>query len=305
MRLMNAGRCRAAAWTALLAIAPIAGVWTGALSGQTLQKQPRRDAGAGVTGAFEGWFRNADGTFSLLLGYFNRNQKQELDIPIGPDNHVDPGGPDGGQPTHFLTGRQYGLFVVKVPADFGKNKITWTLVANGQTTTIPASLHVDYQISPFISTASAVDSPENGDTPPVLRFEEHGASVQGPQGLQTVRQVTLGEPLTLTVWVADDGRIFTNSGAVPKNFRAPLTITWTKYRGPGEVTFAPSRPDVQKLDRQEKGMALGGTATTAATFGETGDYVLHVTVNDYSGPGGGGFQCCWTNGDVKVIVKPR
>ena len=302
---MNAGRCRAAVLSALLVTVTMAGVWAGLLSGQTLQKQPRRDAGAGVTGAFEGWFRNADGTFSLLLGYFNRNQKEELDIPIGPDNHIDPGGPDRGQPTHFLTGRQYGLFAVKVPADFGNSKITWTLIANGQMATIPASLHVDYEISPFVSTASAVDTPDQGDTPPVLRFEEHGASVQGPQGLQTVRQVTLGEPLTLTVWVADDGKIFTNSGAVPKNFRAPLTVTWTKYRGPGAVTFAPSRPEMQNRDRPEKGMAISGTATTTATFSEAGDYVAHVTVNDYSGPGGGGFQCCWTYGDVKVTVKPR
>jgi hypothetical protein len=55
-------------------------------AGQTLQKEPRREAGSGVTGAFEGWYRNADGTYSLLFGYFNRNTKQELDIPIGPAN---------------------------------------------------------------------------------------------------------------------------------------------------------------------------------------------------------------------------
>ena len=47
-----------------------------------------------------------------------------------------------------------------------------------------------------------------------------------------------------------------------------------------------------------------GKATTTATFSEPGDYVLHVLVNDYSGEGGGGFQCCWTNGEVKVSVKP-
>ena len=35
-----------------------------------------------------------------------------------------------------------------------------------------------------------------------------------------------------------------------------------------------------------------------------GENVLHVTVNDYSGDGGGGFQCCWTTGLVKVAVKP-
>jgi len=32
--------------------------------------------------------------------------------------------------------------------------------------------------------------------------------------------------------------------------------------------------------------------------------VLHIVANDWSGDGGGGFQCCWTNAQVKVSVKP-
>ena len=48
------------------------------------------ESGQSVTAAYEGWFKNADGTFSLLVGYFNRNVKEALDIPIGPDNHLDP-----------------------------------------------------------------------------------------------------------------------------------------------------------------------------------------------------------------------
>ena len=43
-----------------------------------------------------------------------------------------------------------------------------------------------------------------------------------------------------------------------------------------------------------------GKATTTAKFSEPGEYVLQVTANDYSGDGGGGFQCCWTNSLVKV-----
>src|ERR1700678_757228 len=77
------------------------------------------DPGRSVTGAFEGWFANPDGTFSLLLGYFNRNATQELDIPIGPGNKIEPGGPDQCQPTHFLPRRQWGMFTVTVPKDFG------------------------------------------------------------------------------------------------------------------------------------------------------------------------------------------
>src|SRR5215831_19402384 len=91
--------------------------------GQSLPLEPAHQSGASVTGAFEGWFKNPDGSFSLLLGYYNRNRLQELDIPIGPDNRIEPGGPDRGQPTHFLPGRGWGMFVVNVPADFGEKRI--------------------------------------------------------------------------------------------------------------------------------------------------------------------------------------
>src|SRR2546426_518653 len=140
---------------------------------QVLPQEPPRETGASVTGAFEGWFKNPDGSFSLLLGYYNRNRKQEVDVPIGPNNRIEPGGPDRGQPTHFRPGRGWGLFAVKVPADFGKNKVTWTIVANGKPTVIPASLKPDYEISPLIEAAV-------GNTPPVLGFEEKGPTVQGP-----------------------------------------------------------------------------------------------------------------------------
>src|SRR5260221_11966102 len=80
--------------------------WAPFAPGQTLPFEPPHDAGQSITAAYEGWFRNPDGSFSLLLGYYNRNQKQEVDIPIGPNNRMEPGGPDRGQPSHFLVGRQ-------------------------------------------------------------------------------------------------------------------------------------------------------------------------------------------------------
>src|SRR5216684_1663853 len=161
--------------------------------GQPLPLEPAHESGASVTGAFEGWFKNPDGSFSLLLGYYNRNQKQEVDLPVGPNNRIDPGGPDRGQPTHFLPGRGWGMFAVKVPADFGENKITWTLVANGKSTTIPASLKPDYEVSPFFEAGTM-------NTPPILSFEENGPSVQGPLGLTVERSAKVGIPLPLTVW---------------------------------------------------------------------------------------------------------
>src|SRR5215213_8805890 len=93
--------------------------------------EPVTNAGGPIYATFEGWGPLKDGTNALLLGYFNRNRSQLVDIPIGPDNSIEPGGPDYGQPTHFLTGRQYGMFAIVVPKDFGNKKLTWTIVANG------------------------------------------------------------------------------------------------------------------------------------------------------------------------------
>jgi hypothetical protein len=258
--------------------------------------EPVHESGASITGAFEGWFKNADGTFNLVFGYFNRNTKQELDIPIGPNNRIDGGGPDQGQPTHFLTGRQWGMFAVRVPADFGKNKLIWTLVANGQELVIPASLHTDYEISPLMEFAV-------GNSPPMLRFAENGPSTQGPVGMAVERTAKVGSPLSLTVWVQDDAKLTTSSGVPPRNLGLPVTVRWTKYRGPGIVAFANARPAVEKLTGGTPGTPFTGKATTDVTFSEPGNYVLHVVLNDYSGEGGGGFQCCWTTGQVKVAVS--
>jgi hypothetical protein len=255
-------------------------------------------AGSSVTGAFEGWFQNPDGTNSILIGYYNRNQAQEIDIPIGPDNRFDPGPADRGQPTHFLTGRRSNMFVVKVPKELPKQQqITWTLIVNGQTTSVPFYLHQDYEIDPFKEVAA-------GNTPAILSFDEKGPFIQGPLATMTERTTSAGRPLTLTAWVSDDLKFTSNTGIRPRSLdtRPPVSLFWSKYRGPGDVKIDKATPDVQKL---EGGKApYNGKATTAATFAEAGDYMLHVTVNDYSGIGGGGSLCCWTTGLVKVTVTP-
>ena len=90
-------------------------------------------AGGGdtISPAYEGWEQNRDGSYNLVFGYMNRNW-DALDIPVGPDNVIEPGGPDQGQPTHFLPRRNRVVFRVHVPADFGENdEVVWTVTANG------------------------------------------------------------------------------------------------------------------------------------------------------------------------------
>ena len=266
-------------------------------TGQQLP-EPRKQFGAGVTGAFEGWFVNKDGSRGFLVGYYNRNSQQTLDVPIGPDNRIEPGGPDMGQPTHFLSGRQYGMFVVPVPKTFGPDdRLTWTIVANGQTASIPLRLHPDYVIDPFTEIAV-------GNTPPAVRFEEKGPATQGPiaqVSAAPARTASTSSPMTLTLWATDDMKYTSGTSAPLSTPRPPVVVRWSKYRGPGSVAFDKARPSVEKL--AEGSAPFNGKATTTATFSEPGEYVLHVIANDYSGDGGGGFVCCWTTAVMKVSVR--
>jgi hypothetical protein len=261
------------------------------LEGRQLPLPALKDSGEAIFPAFEGWFQNADGSYSLLLGFYNRNMKQTIDIPVGPNNRVEPGGPDLGQPTHFTPRRGWGVFAIKVPKDFGSEKrYTWTITANGKTASVPVGLIKDYQIEPYKDEAE-------GNTPPVLKFTPTGKSFTGPPLDPVALQLTgtVGQPVTLEVTTTDDmhkeeGENPAFAGRIPR-----LVQSWHHHRGPagGEVKFAEQRPKI----------AENGHSSTTATFSVAGEYVLRAQANDNSGEGGGGFQCCWTNAYVKVTIK--
>ena len=260
-------------------------------------KEPAHESGQPVTAAYEGWYPNPDGTSTILIGYYNRNTKETFDIPVGPNNHVDPGGPDRGQPTHFRTGRQWGVFSITVPKGFPETqKITWTIVSNGKTIAIPFSLNPLWVISPF------KDATDN--TPPFIGFSDSGPFVQGPpREIAKTFSVAPQTPLALPVWVADDAVAPPAFQAFAKMLPA-VTVTWIKFRGPGDVTFANAKPKPEKIEfKGPPSATYTGKAETTATFSDPGDYILEVTANDLSGVGGNGFQCCWTTAQIKVTVK--
>ncbi len=313
--------------------------------------QRPRESGQSVQPAYEGWWQNPDGTYNLMFGYFNRNSKEVLDIPVGANNHIDPGPPDQGQPTHFLPRRQKGVFTITVPKDFGDRKLTWTIVSNGHTLSVPGHLGAAWIIDPF-------SEPGVGNTPPTISFEEKGPSIQGPKPLIVERTAQAGEPLSLNIFAADDNRslnikVFRVVLAVIANWQRAkaglppepvteasaaelekaipdselmeeakaaglddetiavfmrangVTLTWQKYRGPGEVTFDNARLKLEEVADSEVPVknVFKGRGATLATFSEPGDYVLRVVANDSSGVEGGDFMCCWTNAEVKVVVK--
>ena len=237
----------------------------------------RFNSGQSVVPYFEGWIRNTDGTFDLVFGYFNRNWEQELAIPAGPDNTVELGGPDSGQPTYFLPRRQRFVFRVRVPRDFGKKEVVWSITANGRTEHAFGSLIREQEITERVVITNGGYNPGLTDPnePPSLTVAPIPAAVAGT-------------PVTLSVSVADDGlpkpratpaarqaSSSTFGGQVNSStgdgVRPPgLTVTWMQYGGPAKVTFEATGP-VPVTD---------GHAVTKATFTEPGTYQLVVSATD-------------------------
>jgi hypothetical protein len=281
------GGSRARAW----AIAACTAASTWALAGQERAPEIKSNDGLKhargelVAPVFEGWFRDDAGTLMLSFGYFNRNFEQELDIPIGPDNKIEPGPADQGQPTHFIPRRQWGAFAVPVSKDVErrllaeKKTVTWTLRANNQAVTIPANMGPAYAID-------ALKEPTVGNTPPVLRFEGAPASGTGPLGARTSIKAVAGTPVTVTFSVADDKR------AQPQKRNPGVKLTWVRYRGAGAVKIADATESVDG----------NGEAKVTATFAEPGDYVLRVEAADTEIHD---FHCCWSNGYIQASVAAR
>ena len=263
--------------------------WMGILTmvGLTQSRdQPiRHDTGQSVSPSFEGWYPNPDGTFTLSFGYLNRNFEQTLDIPVGVNNHFEPGAADRGQPTHFLSRLQTGIFAVTVPADFGDQTLTWSLTAGNETVAIPGHLRPEWQIDSMHEITS-------DNRPPVVKFNPSDDGTLGPDGPRHTITGSVGQLVPLALWVSDDGIKKRPSDRPPL-----LGVAWSKYRGPGAVEFDNEMPDIES----------DGKAETSAKFSEPGDYIVRVLAWDDSGPQGnimaGGFFCCWTNAFVSIRVE--
>ena len=199
---------------------------------------PAPTVGTSVTPALEGWYPNPDGTFTILVGYRNRNQSQQVDIPIGPNNKIEPGGPYD-QPTHFDTGRHYGVFSIIVPKDFGTKRLTYTINAYNQPQTILLGLPGGYQVAPFVRS-------DTGNTPPIVKLDVVGMEYSGPpHGAAKTLTTTVGEPLTLNLYSTDTGNTINQSGTASEPADASTSAVATAIealRGRGRGGAAATTP---------------------------------------------------------------
>jgi hypothetical protein len=297
------------------ALAVAAALWLSlVVSGQVgqLPLEPLGRKGEALFPYLEGWYENQDGTFSILFGYFNRNSAQTFEIPVGPNNKFEPTPEDRGQPTIFHPNRNNRMFTVVVPKSFGTSgKITWTLTANGITQSATAWLDPEYFVEPLINSGT-------GNTPPMLKIGESAQHMGPPRGFLATFDAAVGQPLTLSAWVADKGNTIVLD---PNPQRAPAgrgrggrgggdadgrgrgrggepapaaRIHWETFRGPGAVKFAQEVLPIKN--------AAGETVETTATFAQPGAYWLRVMATEGGGEAGSG-QCCSTSAIVRVNVK--
>jgi len=268
------------------------------VEGQDWSVQMLRPSGQPVVPLFEGWFQNDDGSYTLSFGYISLNLEEAMDIPLGPDNFIEPSRYDGLQPTHFVpvhrqVRRGWSVFTVTVPEDFADQRVVWTLKNRGHTFSVPAHLKSpEYILDDKIAHAryvAATGGATQGDVigayAPAIRLSPSGRPESGVGGVTTGPvSARVGEPLPVTVWVEDAGD------------RPVSWLYWKKHQGHGAVTFSETEIEVPISES-------GGTATTMVTFSEPGDYVLAVQAieslrNSFE------YHCCWTNGYVKVSVRP-
>lgn len=260
----------------------------------------RFNSGQNVQPVFQGWSKNADGSFTMHFGYFNRNYVEQPHVPIGAENAIQPGGPDRGQPTHFYPGFNRSTFTVVVPSDWGKKELVWTMTVHGRTDQAVAWLQPEWEIDPTGASDEGGEAARKQNAPPAIAVEP-GSSL-----------VTLPSTLTLTATVTDDGlpplarprRGGTSENPpafhpektleTPVNVpqferprapaRARLTVSWVVWRGPAGVAFD---SDISEVSQD-------GKATATATFTTPGEYVLRARASDTK---------LSTARDVKVVVK--
>ena len=284
-----------------LGVALVGVIATGAEGQARLPGAPEAPGGRPASPAFEGWYQNPDGSFTLSFGYFNRDQTETIEVPPGADNFIEPAEFDGAQPGIFAPRRHVGAFVVTVPADFadGGGQVVWTIRNRGVNYSVPGQPGSDaYQLhyGPMAM----------GSLPPLLKLDSAGPELWGvmtqdgdPRASWETQAVLgsvtdpvpmsarVGEPLQLTVWAED--RLEPGAERDP----VPPGVTWYTHQGPTSAVFANAAPDPDASGRVE----------TTVTFEVPGRYLLRVRADNFnpvdSTPGD---QCCWTNGYVEVSV---
>jgi hypothetical protein len=239
-----------------------------------------------VAPIFDGWYHEPNGTISLCFGYHSLNLSEDLDVPLGPANFVEPAQLDGAQPTHFDEvppeyRRRFCVFTVSVPDPQAAESVAWTLQTRGEPLVAKATGSQYYRIDELDQPSRSVHAPTVRVEEPAVQPDVRGRTTSLDVGIVRAR---VGDRVPLTARIAGNQE------------RPDLTarVLWTVHQGPGVVSF------------EEEDAVLGGGMeirhSTGARFSAPGEYLLRLQAVDWADGNSFGFHCCWTNAYLRVSV---
>ena len=279
---------------------------------QNWQLRTVRESGQPVIPIFEGWYPEENGTYRLCFGFFSLNRSEALDIPLGPENFIDPGRFNGVQPTHFsplghegMT-REYCVFTVNVPSDIAEERVWWNLEIDGHTYRVPGHITArPWRVDNLVNSVATASMDAEGEAPvagslvaPVVSVRDaSGPQARGKSGVtagELTARVGRGLPITISVAMPENGELGDDLDPDEEGVLVRQLVKWTKFRGPeGDVGFS---PEIMEFELGPEPIEQ----TVQATFSQPGNYVLLAQVLS----GSFSSQCCWTNAYVNVTVDP-
>tara|TARA_B110000858_G_scaffold197470_2_gene259222 strand:+ start:39403 stop:40272 length:870 start_codon:yes stop_codon:yes gene_type:complete len=274
---------------------------------------PVSPGGLPVIPFMEGWYANEDGSITVSFGYNNRNV-DDVTVPLGENNRLEPAQFDGIQPSIYYSGRNPGVFAVTIPASKLGESVWWH-IKTGKLEELKV---------PGDANSSAYELDRNprpqGSVQPFIWFknESRGSGPEGVVAAQT-KTISVGAPLTIEVHTEDP------SVRDPSNplFAKPLDsrVTWYEHQGPAGVSFTehastpfiavPAQVNLSTrvtVPAQSSRVAIPagkGPARVIATFSEPGEYIVRARVDNWKASDSDGLdQCCWSNAYQRVQVTP-
>lgn len=305
MSLLNVSRLVSPLLMGLLAAAPLH-----AQLPERLQNYPlatRGTTGEVVAPMFNGWIANEDGSTTMVFGFANQNREATVDIPLGPNNKLEPAQFQGAQPTHFpvynrggFVGiQERGAFGVVLPAEMAGTEVIWTLTSGGNTYSVPGrATSPAYELSAGEAAA--------GSLKPAIRFSEDGPESVDPVGIYAEPQVvSVGQALTLSALIQDRGN---RASYADTQLYYDLGTFWALHQGPAKPDI--ETPEIRGRDRAKENPGDPNInewteVSTQVTFPEAGDYIIRLRVDNFQAPDSQFDNvCCWSNAYFPVTVNP-
>jgi hypothetical protein len=202
--------------------------------------------------AYDGFLKNADGSYTLAFGYFSHNG-EDVTIAAGPDNVVSPDPGDRQQPTVFKPGHWRFQCVMVVSADAAPS-VRWKLTYAGTTTgTSERMLQSNWNLVEGAAELGRVD----------FAKAPKGVCLNRAPTVRLLGKTARKGEVSIDATTTEELHLFgsAHDEGLPRG--RELQIQWQMIEGPGQVAF--SNPTA---------------ARTRASFNTPGRYVLQLTATD-------------------------